>query len=129
MAYKHLQRYVALCLLICFAAALPAFAQDYKPLLGKWDMTSETDGDPVKWTLFLKDADGKFSASLVAGDNEVPAKDFTYTDGVLKFKVPYEGEFYDIELKATPDKLTGTWTGGGSSAASQDTRCFARGTD
>jgi hypothetical protein len=121
MAYKHLQRYVALCLLICFAA-LSAFAQDYKSLIGKWDMTSETEGDSVRWTLSLKEIDGKLSATLVAGENEVPAKDFTYTDGVLKFKVPYEGDFYDIELKATADKLTGTWSGGGNSGRTTGTK-------
>ena len=121
MAYKHLQRYVALGLLICFAA-LTASAQDYKSLIGKWDMTSETEGDSVRWTLSLKEIDGKLSATLVAGDNEVPAKDFTYTDGVLKFKVPYEGDFYDIELKAAADKLTGTWSGGGTSGRTTGTK-------
>jgi hypothetical protein len=121
MAYKHLQRYVALGLLICFAA-LTASAQDYKSLIGKWDMTSETEGDPVNWTLSLKETDGKLSATLVAGDNEIPAKDFTYTDGLLKFKVPYEDAFYDIELKATPDKLTGTWSGGGTSGRTTGTK-------
>jgi len=106
-------------LLLCVCVSLTAItvlAQDYKPLLGKWAMTSETDGDPVNWTLSLKDADGKLAASLVAGDNEMPAKEFSYTDGVLKFKVPYQGEDYDIELKADgPNKLTGTWSGGGNS--------------
>ena len=121
MAYKHLQRYVALGLLICFAA-LTASAQDYKSLIGKWDMTSETEGDPVNWTLSLKETDGKLSATLVAGDNEIPAKDFTYTDGVLKFKVPYEGDFYDIELNAAADKLTGTWSGGGTSGRTTGTK-------
>ena len=121
MAYKHLQRSVALCLLICFAA-LFASAQDYKPLLGKWNMTSETEGDPVNWTLSLKETDGKLSATLVAGDNEIPAKDFTYTDGVLKFKVPYEDAFYDIELKMSADKLTGTWSGGGTSGRTTGTK-------
>jgi len=28
---------------------------------------------------------------------------------------PYRGEDYDIELKATPEKLDGTWSGGGGS--------------
>ncbi len=106
-------------LILCLIAALTAIsllAQDYKPLLGKWAMTSETDNDPVHWTLALKDTDGKLAASLVAGDNEMPAKEFSYTDGVLKFKVPYQGEDYDIELKPDgPNKLTGTWSGGGNS--------------
>jgi hypothetical protein len=114
MTHNRFRRLLALCLLTCIAS-FSALAQDYKALLGKWDMTSETDGDSVKWTLLLKEADGKLSASLVAGENEMPAKEFSFTDGVLKFKVPYEGDYYDIELKATPEKLTGTWSGGGNS--------------
>jgi hypothetical protein len=121
MTHKHLQRYVALCILICFAAT-SAFAQDYKTLLGKWEMTSETEGDAVKWTLVLKETDGKLAASLVAGDNEMPAKDFSYADGVLKFKVPYEGEYYDIELKVTADKMNGTWSGGGTGGRTTGTK-------
>ncbi len=85
--------------LVILAFSLSA-QSDYKPLLGKWNMTSETDGDPVHWTLMSQETDGKLSATLVAGDNEMPAGTFSYTDGVLKFKVPYEGEEYDIELKS-----------------------------
>lgn len=121
MTDRLLHRWLALCLLAC-VAAVAAFGQDYKTLLGKWDMTSATDGDPVKWTLLLKDNDGKIAASLVAGDNEAPAKDFTYADGVLKFKVPYEGEYYDIELKVTADKLNGTWSGAGNSGRTTGTK-------
>jgi hypothetical protein len=101
--------------LVILAFSLSA-QSDYKSFVGKWNMTSETDGDPVHWTLVLKDTDGKLTASLVAGDNEMPATSFSYSEGVLKFKVPYEGEEYDIELKADgPDKLKGTWNGGGNS--------------
>ncbi len=121
MTHKKLHRLVAICLLTCLAAAA-LLAQDYKPLLGKWDMTSETDGDPVHWTLMFKETDGKLSATLVAGDNEVPAGAFSYTDGVLKFKVPYEGEEYDIELKSADGKLTGTWSGGGNSGRTTGTK-------
>ncbi len=85
-------------------------------------MTSETEGDPVHWTLLLKDTDGKLTASLVAGDNEIPAKGFSYADGVIKFKAPYQDEDYDIELKADGDKLTGTWTGGGGSGRTTGTK-------
>lgn len=115
MTQAHIRRTLAICLLTCLAA-LALLAQDYKSLLGKWNMTSETGGDPVNWTLLLKEADGKLAGALAAGDNEMPAKDFSYVDGVLKFKVPYQGEDYDIELKAAGDgKLKGTWSGGGNS--------------
>ncbi len=113
---KNPVRFVlALCALTCFWA-LSLVAQDYKLLLGKWSMTSETDGDAVNWTLVLKDVDGKLIGSVASEEGETPLKELTYTDGVIKFKVPYQGEDYDIELKSTPDnKLSGTWSGGGGS--------------
>ena len=102
--------------------AVSAHAQDYKSLLGKWSMTSESSGDPVKWTLILKDTEGKLTASLETGEGEQPAKDLTFTDGVLKFKAPYQDAYYDIELKATADKLDGTWSGGGDSGKTSGTK-------
>ena len=57
MAYKIIRRILAVCLLTCIAT-IPTLAQDYKSLVGKWSMTSETDGDPVHWTLELKESDG-----------------------------------------------------------------------
>ena len=96
--------------------------QDYKPLIGKWSMTSESSEDPVKWTLILKDSEGKLTASLDTGEGEQPAKDLTYVDGLLKFKAPYQDVDYDIELKAIADKLTGTWSGGGASGKTSGTK-------
>jgi hypothetical protein len=115
MIQQHFKRLLALSVLM-YLAAFSLLAQNYKPLLGKWNMTSETDGDPVQWTLVLKETNGKLDGTLVAGDQEMPTKEFSYADGVLKFKVPYEGQYYDIELKSTAaDKLTGTWSGEGAS--------------
>jgi hypothetical protein len=121
MPHNLIQRLLALCLLTCLAA-FSALAQDYKALLGKWDMTSETDADPVKWTLILKETDGKLTGSLSAGDQEVLVKNFSYADGVLKFKVPYEGQDYDIELKSAADKLVGPWSGDGNSGRTSGTK-------
>lgn len=115
-------RALALVLVLACLAAGSLFAQDYKGLLGKWSMVSETDGDPVNWTLVLKDANGQLAAFLATDGDEQPAKDFTYADGVLKFKAPYQGEEYDIEVKPVAGKLAGTWTGGGSSGNTSGTR-------
>jgi hypothetical protein len=96
--------------------------QDYKPLIGKWSMTSETSEDPVQWTLTLKESGGKLTASVDTGEGEQPAKDFTYTDGIMKFKAPYQDVDYDIELTANADKLNGTWSGGGDSGKTSGTK-------
>ena len=47
MAQKIRRRFFALCLGL-MVLAVSAHGQDYKPLLGKWSMTSESNGDPVK---------------------------------------------------------------------------------
>lgn len=88
MRQKLIQRILAVCL-VTFTVIFSALAQDYKSLIGKWDMTSETNDDAVKWTLVLKETDGKLTASLATEGGEQPAKDFSYADGVIKFKAPY----------------------------------------
>ncbi len=114
-------RFVAL-YLVLIVLAVSARGQDYKPLLGKWNMTSENSGDPIKWTLTLKEVEGKLIATLNTGEDEKPAKDVTFANGVLKFQAPYQDAYYDIELKATADKLDGTWDGGGDSGKTYGTR-------
>jgi hypothetical protein len=114
MAHKAVQRIVLVCVVL-LATTVSALAQDYKTLLGKWSMTAETDGDPVAWTLVLKENDGRLTAVLGTEEGAPAVKDFTYTNGVLKFKVPYQGEYYDIELKANGEKLDGKWSGKGDS--------------
>ncbi len=121
MAQRISRRFFVLCLAI-MVLAVSAPAQDYKPLIGNWNMTSESDGDPVKWTLILKESDGKLTADLGTEGGKQPAKDLTFADGVLKFKAPYQGADYDIELKATADKLDGTWSGGGDSGRTSGTK-------
>jgi hypothetical protein len=121
MAQKISLRFLALCLGL-MVLAVSAHGQDYKPLLGKWNMTSESNGDPVKWTLTLTESEGKLTGSLSAGEGEQPAKDLTFANGVLKFQAPYQGAYYDIVLKATPDKLDGTWDGGGDSGKTYGTK-------
>jgi hypothetical protein len=102
--------------------AVSAHAQDYKSLIGKWSMTSESSGDPVKWTLILKESEGKLTAALDTGEGEKSVKDLTFAEGVLKFKAPYQDAYYDIELKATADKLDGTWSGDGDSGKTSGTK-------
>jgi hypothetical protein len=114
MAHKVFARILAICV-VAMMTTVSALAQDYKTLLGKWNMTSETQGDPVAWILVLKESDGRLTAVLGAGDGSQAVKNFTYAEGVLKFKVPYQGEYYDIELKANGEKLEGKWSGNGES--------------
>ncbi len=108
---------------LALALAAAMTGQDYKPMLGKWSMTSDTNGgDSITWSLVLKEVDGKLAAFLAIEAGEQPAKDATFADGVLKFKAPYEGEDYDITLKLVGDKLDGTWSGNGDSGKTSGVR-------
>ena len=109
MSQGAIRRLFALSLVL--GLAVLAHAQDYKPLLADWNMTSESDGDPIKWTLSLKELDGKLTAICGSADGEKPAKNVTFADGVLKFDAPYEDAYYRVTLKPNGNKLEGTWEG------------------
>lgn len=84
-------------------------------LAGTWNMVSLTpDGDKVPFTLIIKEQEGKLTGTLKIESGEAEAKDFTVTNGVIKFQAPYQGDYYDIELKLVEGKLTGKWYGGGT---------------
>ena len=121
MTLKAFQKFLALCVLTFLTASF-CLAQDNAALAGKWNMTSETNGDPVHWTLVLKDENGKLTGFLTTDESEQPAKDFKYDASVITFKAPYQGQDYDIRLKLVGDKLDGTWSGGGDSGRTTGTK-------
>lgn len=121
MARKALQRILSVCVLAILTAAL-CLGQNNAALIGKWNMTSESGGDPVLWTLVLKESDGKLTGLLTTNAAERPAKDFKYEAGAITFKAPYQGEDYEIQLTLKSDKLDGTWRGGGDTGRTSGTK-------
>ncbi len=121
MFKRATQRFLGLSLAV-FLFALLVQAQDHSALIGKWNMTSESDNGSVEWTLIIKDDAGKLTGSLATDGPETPAKNFTFTDGVVKFVAPYQGEDYDIELKLQTEKLVGSWSGGGNDGKTTGTK-------
>lgn len=115
-------RRVAVLVAAALLVALFTFAEDTTALVGKWNMVSETDGDSVPWVLVLREAHGKVSGALTTDGSEIDAKDFTYKEGVIRFQAPYQGEYYDIELKLLTGKLEGTWSGGGQTGRTTGTK-------
>ncbi len=102
-------------LLAVLALLMAAFAlqagDDSQPLVGKWNMVSITpDGENLKWVLIIKEVEGKLTGSLASEDGEASTKDFSFADGVVKFQAPYQGEYYEIELKLADGQLNGTWS-------------------
>jgi hypothetical protein len=118
---KLIQRVALLCLVALLGAFLNA-AEDHSALVGKWNMSSESDNGSVDWVLTIKDVDGKLTGVLVTDQGELPAKSFSYTDGVMQFLAPYEGEDYTIKLKQDGEKLVGTWSGSAGEGRTTGTR-------
>lgn len=108
------------------AAQSGAKASD-QDLAGKWKMTSfSPDGDPIPWSLNIKEADGKLVATLdTENQGEVPANGFTANGAKVHLKAPYEGEDYDIDLTLVDGKLNGTWSGNGDSGKTIGERAAA----
>jgi hypothetical protein len=95
-----------------------ARGQKADPLVGKWKMVSSTpDGNQVPWGLTITYANGKYgaTASSPSEEGEGPVKDLTVDGSKVHFRVPYEEEDYDIDLKLDGSSLVGTWSGNGSS--------------
>lgn len=128
MHYKHWMNRLAKTILVglAFVAAATAVSAqtDNKALVGTWNMVSVTpDGDQVKWILAIKEgADGKLAGSLKSEEGEADAKEFSVTDNVIKLKVPYGGDYYDIQVKYVDGKLTGKWAGGDSEGETTGTK-------
>lgn len=84
--------------------------------VGSWDCTSSTpNGDEHKWTLTVKEADGKLVGTAGSEEGEVPIEEVKYADDTLTFKVSIESGTYEVTLKIDGDKMDGNWTGGGQS--------------
>jgi hypothetical protein len=124
MSIRVLQRILGLGVAV-FLITLCVKAQDQSALIGKWNMTSESDDGDVAWTLSIKEDGGKLTALLATDGPETPAKNLTFANGVLKFVAPYRGEEYGIELKLQAEKLVGSWSGGGNDGKTTGTKAKA----
>jgi hypothetical protein len=98
--------------LVILAASSLLAQTSNQPLVGTWNLVATTpDGDKVPFSLIIKEQDGKLTGTLKFDTNEGEAKDFSAVEGVVKFQAPYEGNFYDIEMRLVEGKLTGKWHG------------------
>ncbi len=122
--HRHSTKRLILAVLALFAAAFALQARDdSKTLLGKWNMVSITpDGESLKWVLIIKEVDGKLTGALATEDGEASTKDFSFADGMVKFQAPYQGEYYEVELKFADGQLNGTWSNGSDSGKTTGTK-------
>lgn len=111
---------LSLMLAIALAAALAA-AQ--KEVVGSWQCISDSpDGGQYRWTVVVKQENGKLSGTISGAPGEFVMQDARYEDGVFSFKVQIEGEVYVVEARISGDKLEGTWKGGSSQGVIKGTK-------
>jgi hypothetical protein len=119
MTGMYSARRISISISSCFALLLLAifsYGQQTAAFAGTWKMISVTpDGAEIPWTLSIVYQDGKYSATLNSREGRIPAKDFTIEGQKLHLRAPYEGHEYDIDLKMSGEKLSGTWSGNGDS--------------
>ncbi len=105
--------------LVVFGAA----GQEKDALLGQWKMVSSTsDGGEVPWTLTIRSKDGTYSATVGGDEGTSEAKNFKVDGDNVSLLVNYHGEDYEIKLKRSGQKLTGTWSGNGDSGDTKGER-------
>ncbi|MGE5644559.1 MAG: hypothetical protein ACM336_02085 [Acidobacteriota bacterium] len=91
--------------------------------LGRWEcISSAPGGGEVRWTLNVKEIDGKLVCTAGTEDGEVAVDDLKYENNVLTFKVPRADGAYDVTVKFNGDKLDGTWKGNGETGAIKGAR-------
>src|SRR5512144_2183997 len=100
---------VVLCALLCSAIVAAAGAP-----LGTWDcISSAPGGGEVRWTLSVKEVDGKLVCTAGTEDGEIPVDNPKFENNVLTFQVPRADGTYGVTVKFDGDKLDGTWKGNG----------------
>jgi hypothetical protein len=88
-----------------------------KPL-GSWECTSSTPGgSEMKWTLTVKEVDGKLVGTAGSEDGEIQIEDAKFENDTLSFKVNHDSGSYEVILKVDGDKLDGNWKGGGETGS------------
>ncbi len=93
--------------------AAPAMA-DEKPV-GSWDCVSTTPvGTEMKWTLTVKEEDGKLVGTASVEDGVIPISEVKWENGTLNFRVSLETGVYLVTLRFSGDKVDGDWKCDGS---------------
>lgn len=97
---------------------------DQSVVVGTWDMTSETPDGNLNWKLVVKqDQAGALTATRKTSEgDEATVRQFAVKGAEVKFQVPYQEQYYDVDLRLTGDKLDGTWSGNGSSGRTYGTK-------
>lgn len=106
---------IALACLLLIAACVTAAD---KPIVGSWDCVSSTPGGgETRFTLTVKEQDGKLIGTAGSDQGEIPLTDPKFENDTFSFRVVMNSETYDVNVKVAGDKLDGAWKGGGETGA------------
>lgn len=79
---------------------------------GVWNCAALTpEGEALKFTLKIREEEGRISATLENARGAAPVIDFKLEGSTVSFKTDYDGSRYTLTLKIEGDKLEGTYTG------------------
>lgn len=96
-----------LSLAVTFLLAIPAFAG----VAGRWDITSVTnEGEKLKSVLTLAESEGKITASLAMGEQNIPLENVSATAEQISFRLMWGSTGVNVKAKFDGDKLAGSWT-------------------
>lgn len=117
---------ITFCSLAILLSTNIAHSQQPDPLVGKWKMVSTTeDGSQVLWSLTITYVHGNYGATANTDQGEAPVKDLKVDGSTIHFRVPYQGDEYDIDLKLDGGSLAGTWSGNGGSGETKGHKAAA----
>jgi hypothetical protein len=105
-------RLLTLLLTILLFASVAAWAADNAAVVGAWDVVSTDDaGQPMNWTLTVKDDGGKLSGTLSGDAGELPIVDAKLEGSMFTFKVVVNDATYTTEGTIDGNKFDGKYKG------------------
>ncbi len=112
----------------CFLAALslagaPRAMAASPSIVGTWDCVSVVpDGSEFKFTLTVKEEDGKLVATAGTDDGAMPISSIQADGDDVTFKATVGDQDYEVKLKVADTKFEGQWSGGGDSGTLKGTK-------
>lgn len=109
--------------LVFLLTGMILFAAAENSIVGTWQVVSDSpDGDQYRWTLAVKEVDGKLTGTLSGEPGQFPLIDLKSADDTFTCRVKVEGQTYGIEIRVSGARLEGSWKGASSQGFIKGTR-------